>query len=316
MVIKAEASPMSLGSACSSIGVAEKDSKGMTNQRLLAASRDNDLDGMRKAVDDGAYLETRRPFVMRPKPPNSAYEASGKKRKTPKEGLTPLMYAAQNGSADAAKLLLESRAQIGARDEDGLQPLHFAASSGYSEVCDVLLAHGADKNAADESGRRAIEYVPEEQTEAKADREKWEALLGRQAELAALAARGAPAEEAAPGAGHGAGQQVQDLLSSPVIPEDVLAFVAPADAEAPPPAIVPATARAQAAACAPQLDLFSQEASAPAAPSHLDPYVAAPTGLAPLAGLPPPAACALQPDLLSADAWPAAPAPTPASAGA
>jgi hypothetical protein len=181
MVIKAEATPMSLGSACSSISVAEKDSKGMTNQKLLAATRDNDVEGIQKAVSEGAYLETRRPFVMRPKPPSTGYEPSGslgKKRKTPKEGLTPLMYAAQNGSVEAAKVLLEARAQVQARDEDGMQPIHFAATGGSLEVCSVLLSHGADKTAQTDDGRRAVDFVAEAET--KEVRAKWEAMLGPQ----------------------------------------------------------------------------------------------------------------------------------------
>merc|ERR1712187_893603 len=109
----------------------------MGNQKLLAASRDNDVEGIRRAVEDGAYLETRRPFVMRPKPPSSGFDPignAGKKRKTPKEGLTPLMYAAQNGSIEAARLLLDARAQIGARDEEGVQPLHLAAGTASYDV--------------------------------------------------------------------------------------------------------------------------------------------------------------------------------------
>merc|ERR1712187_888351 len=105
-------------------------------------------------------------------------EGSGKKRKTPKEGLTPLMYAAQNGSVPGTKLLLEAKAQVTARDEDGLRPLHFAASSGVYEVCNMLLGGGADKSAADESGQKAIDYVPDDSLIMRVDREKWEALLG------------------------------------------------------------------------------------------------------------------------------------------
>jgi hypothetical protein len=183
MVIKAEATPMS---ACSSISVAEKDTKGMTNQKLLAAARDSDLEGLRNAIADGAYLETRRPFVMRPKPPVSGYEPSGggKKRKTPKEGLTPLMYTTQNGSLEATKLLIEAKAQVQARDEEGLQPLHFAAGGGSLEVCSLLMSHGADKTAQTDDGRRPIEFVKD--VDSKAAWKEWEALIGPQLLVAEL----------------------------------------------------------------------------------------------------------------------------------
>eukprot|EP00928_Gymnodinium_smaydae_P000480 TRINITY_DN10184_c0_g1_i1.p1 TRINITY_DN10184_c0_g1~~TRINITY_DN10184_c0_g1_i1.p1 ORF type:complete len:324 (+),score=66.24 TRINITY_DN10184_c0_g1_i1:101-973(+) len=180
MVIKAEANPMqSVGSACTNISVADKDSKGMTNQKLLAASRDNDLDGVKSAIGQGAYLETRRPFVMRPKPPAMASDSyHGKKRKTPKEGLTPLMYSAQNGSVEAATLLLEARAQVRARDEDGLEALHFAARAGALEVAKLLIAKGADRDAADDDGRRAVDHIVEEALEERGQRQAWQEILG------------------------------------------------------------------------------------------------------------------------------------------
>lgn len=176
-----QAAPAATISSCSSVATSEKDSKGMTNHRLLVACRDNDIGEIMLALEQGAYLETRRPFVMRPKPPTSVgawMEGGGKKRKTPKEGLTPLMYAAQNGSVAGTKLLLEARAQVAARDEDGLRPLHLAATSGIYEVCSMLLSSGADKSAGDELGQRARDYVPEENLILRADRERWEALLG------------------------------------------------------------------------------------------------------------------------------------------
>jgi len=180
-----QALPVAVASGCSSISMAEKDSKGMLNHRLLVASRDNDLNGMQQALEQGAYVETRRPFVMRPKPPTSVgslLEASGKRKKAPREGLTPLMYVVQNGAVAGAQLLLQARAQVMACDEDRLTPLHFAATSGVLEVCSMLLNHGADKGALDDDGRRAADYVPQECMATRAERERWEALLGARTE--------------------------------------------------------------------------------------------------------------------------------------
>mmetsp|Transcript_76697 Transcript_76697/g.228664 ORF Transcript_76697/g.228664 Transcript_76697/m.228664 type:complete len:225 (+) Transcript_76697:103-777(+) len=169
-------------SHCTDISSAAKDTRGLMNQRLLVACRDDDISELKLALEEGAYLETRRPFVMRPQPPtgiDALMELSGKKKKkASKEGLTPLMYASQNGSVAATSLLLQAKAQVLARDEDGLRPLHFAAGSGVLEVCEILLRHGAERDAADEDGRRAIDYVPQGCTIMRTDREKWEALLG------------------------------------------------------------------------------------------------------------------------------------------
>lgn len=150
----------------------------MTNHHLLCASRDNDVDGMRKAIAEGAYLETRRPFVMRPKPTAWGLEARQQKKKTQREGLTPLMYAVQTGSLDGARLLLEAKAQVNARDEDGLGPLHFAALEGTPEVCGLLISHGADVDLADEEGLTAIDYVPKSCLASRAERLRWEVHLG------------------------------------------------------------------------------------------------------------------------------------------
>lgn len=176
IVIMAEANPFGVG-ACSNVSVAEKDSKGMLNHRLLVAARDNNLDALRKAVNEGAYLETRRPFVMRPQPPASG-QAQARKKKPPREGFTPLMYVVQNGSAAATRLLLEAKASVNAKDEDGIRPLHLAAGAGEMEVCKLLLTFGADRVAADDDGRRAIHHVPRDNLATKGDRAQWEAVLG------------------------------------------------------------------------------------------------------------------------------------------
>merc|ERR1712094_31801 len=99
-------------------------------------------------------------------------------KESSREGLTPLMYAVQNGSIEATRLLLEARALVTARDEDGLGPLHFAAASGNLEVCRLLRRYGADVDMLDEDGRNAMAYVPKGCLATKADRAQWEAELG------------------------------------------------------------------------------------------------------------------------------------------
>ncbi|CAE7269487.1 Rai14 [Symbiodinium sp. CCMP2592] len=100
------------------------------------------------------------------------------KRKTPKEGLTPLMYASQNGSVSAVHMLLEARANIMAKDEDGMRPLHFGARSGVVEVCRLLVKKGADALSVDDDGNTALDLVPSDQVETPAQRKDWEEILG------------------------------------------------------------------------------------------------------------------------------------------
>jgi len=166
--------------ACSQVSAADKDSKSMSNHRLLVACRDNDISALKLALDEGAFTETRRPFVMRPKPPTtvgSFLEGFDKKKRAPKEGLTPLMYMVQNGSLVGTQLLLQAQANVQARDEDHVTPLHLAASSGVLEVCQLLLQYGADITAQDDDGRIPMSYVPKDQLCTRQERLRWEKVL-------------------------------------------------------------------------------------------------------------------------------------------
>ena len=63
-------------------------------------------------------------------------------------GSTALMVAAQNGSAESARLLLSAGANANDAAADGKSALVMAAFSGHTEVASMLLAAGADPNAA------------------------------------------------------------------------------------------------------------------------------------------------------------------------
>lgn len=154
-------------------------SQAMINHNLLKASRDGDLGGMMSAIKGGAYVETRRPFVMMTESclPNSRLAIAEDRG----VGMTPLMYAAQAGYAEACSLLLSKGASVNAEDEDGLKPLHFAASSGCPQTCSVLLQRGADAAALDDEGFTALDYVPASYASNEADRRQWEQLLATRA---------------------------------------------------------------------------------------------------------------------------------------
>ncbi|MCB9898645.1 MAG: ankyrin repeat domain-containing protein [Planctomycetes bacterium] len=81
-------------------------------------------------------------------------------------GVTPLLVAAEDGQRDALVALLESGADVAARDggPDGPTALHWAAiiDPGTTALVEALLAHGAPLDARDEDGRtpldRALEH--------------------------------------------------------------------------------------------------------------------------------------------------------------
>lgn len=54
-------------------------------------------------------------------------------------GVTPLMWAADGGHADAVSALLEAGADAAARDDHGDTALDYATSCGHAGVADMLL---------------------------------------------------------------------------------------------------------------------------------------------------------------------------------
>ncbi|KAM9820432.1 LOW QUALITY PROTEIN: poly [ADP-ribose] polymerase tankyrase-1-like [Neosynchiropus ocellatus] len=62
---------------------------------------------------------------------------------------TPLHFAAGFGRKDVVDHLLQTGANVHARDDGGLIPLHNACSFGHSEVVSLLMCQGADANARD-----------------------------------------------------------------------------------------------------------------------------------------------------------------------
>jgi uncharacterized protein len=71
-------------------------------------------------------------------------------------GMTPIMYAARDGSLDAARVLIEAGAALNAVDPNGMTPLMLAITNGKIPVAQLLVDKGADVRAADWYGRTAL----------------------------------------------------------------------------------------------------------------------------------------------------------------
>lgn len=76
-----------------------------------------------------------------------------------REGKTPLMYAARNGHAQAAKLLLESKALVNMQTAYGKTALMYASTHGHPDVVRVLLAYDADIAIKDNRANTAQHYA-------------------------------------------------------------------------------------------------------------------------------------------------------------
>jgi ankyrin repeat protein len=69
---------------------------------------------------------------------------------------TVLMYAAQQGSTDAARVLVEAGASLNPTDPDGTTALVLATINGHYDTAALLAEKGADPNIADSAGMAAL----------------------------------------------------------------------------------------------------------------------------------------------------------------
>src|SRR5204862_7424929 len=74
----------------------------------------------------------------------------------PPGGLTPLLFAARQGSLERARLLVEAGADVNAADPAGISALLSAIINGHYDVAGFLLEKGTDPNLADTDGRAAL----------------------------------------------------------------------------------------------------------------------------------------------------------------
>jgi ankyrin repeat protein len=83
------------------------------------------------------------------------------------DGWTPLHLAAFFGHLDAAKLLLETGADVQAVSGNSLAntPLHAATAGRHSDVALLLLERGADPTAVDSGGYTPLQIAAQNQLE-------------------------------------------------------------------------------------------------------------------------------------------------------
>jgi len=74
----------------------------------------------------------------------------------PRGNWTPLMYAARQGSTDAARVLTEAGAELNATDPDRTTALVLAIINGHYDTAAMLADKGADPNLTDAAGMAAL----------------------------------------------------------------------------------------------------------------------------------------------------------------
>lgn len=171
-------------------------------EALLRAARNGDLEGIARALREGADAngkgedgvtallaavhaeETKaiEALVRAGADPNDPMSVFG-------SAWTPLHQAASKVLEESAKALLEAGADVDARADGGMTPLMLAAGHPHGATARMLLEAGADCGARDDRGRRAEDWagawgmgeeIAKRRREQEAERER--ALLGGAAE--------------------------------------------------------------------------------------------------------------------------------------
>lgn len=102
------------------------------NFALLVAASSDDVEGVEKALRDGADINS-----------------------TTADGKTPLMHAAMMGSGNAVHFLVQKKAELNHQDRSGRTALMYALA-GDSKIAIELIRAGADVSIKDELGTTAL----------------------------------------------------------------------------------------------------------------------------------------------------------------
>ena len=116
---------------------------------LMWAAGTNHADVAKLLIQHGAELDARSAV------PDFPRRQAGLSA-LPRGRWTPLMYAARQGSVEAARTLADAGANLDFVDPDGTTALVYAIINVHYDTAAVLIEAGADPNLADETGMAAL----------------------------------------------------------------------------------------------------------------------------------------------------------------
>ena len=122
---------------------------------LIWAAVENHPDAIALLAKNGADLNARSNRLRFPLD-KFGDGKSGRFTVLPRGGWTPLMYAARQGAAQAARALAETGADLNLTDPDGSSALVLAIINAHYDLAAMLLEKGAGPNVADTSGMAAL----------------------------------------------------------------------------------------------------------------------------------------------------------------
>jgi ankyrin repeat protein len=134
---------------------------GLGEDALMWAAARNHPEAVRMLIAHGAVVDGRSKALTYDK---DRFGLEGVLTILPRGNWTPLMYAAREGSADAARVLAEAGANLNLTDSEGTTALVRAIGNWHYDVAGVLLDKGADPNIPDVAGMAALYAVADMNT--------------------------------------------------------------------------------------------------------------------------------------------------------
>ncbi|HEV3333450.1 MAG TPA: ankyrin repeat domain-containing protein [Bryobacteraceae bacterium] len=120
---------------------------------LMLAVSENHAGAAKVLIDHGADINAR----SNPLPVSQdRFGLEGVLTILPHGNWTPLMFAARQGSREAAGTLIEAHADLNATDPDGTTAVVLAIINGHYDTAALLAEQGADPNLADTTGMAAL----------------------------------------------------------------------------------------------------------------------------------------------------------------
>jgi uncharacterized protein len=127
---------------------------------LMWAIREHHSDVVQLLLSRGADVNARTKVVVDFPPETGNLEGIGRAQNLPKGvtpgGMTPLLYAAREGSLDVARMLLAAGADVNVAEANQTSPLLVAILNDHVDVASFLLDKAANVNAADGFGRTPL----------------------------------------------------------------------------------------------------------------------------------------------------------------
>jgi uncharacterized protein len=120
---------------------------------LMWAAMENHPAALKLLLSHGAPIDTRSTLLQYPQ---DHFGLEGVQTILPHGNWTALMYAARQGSLDAARALVEAGAHLNLTDPDGTTALVIAIINGHFDTAALLAEKGADPNIADTAGMAAL----------------------------------------------------------------------------------------------------------------------------------------------------------------